>query len=51
LRLPLLTRNTIDVIGSHIETVRAAMKAVGPERAKIAAADPHIEKGSFRLRS
>ena len=28
-----LTRNTIDVISSHIETVRAAMKAVAPERA------------------
>ena len=27
------TRNTIDVISSHIETVRAAMKAVAPERA------------------
>jgi hypothetical protein len=27
------TRNTIDVVSSHIETVRAAMKAVAPERA------------------
>jgi 3-oxoacyl-(acyl-carrier-protein) synthase len=26
------TRNTIDVVSSHIETVRAAMKAVAPER-------------------
>jgi hypothetical protein len=31
------TRNTIDMISSHIETVRAAMKAVAPERATIAA--------------
>jgi cob(I)alamin adenosyltransferase len=45
------TRNTIDVISSHIETVRAAMKAVAPERAQIAAPDAHIEKGPFRTRS
>ena len=45
------TRNTIDVISSHIETVRAAMKAVAPERAQIAAPDTHIEKGPFRSRS
>jgi hypothetical protein len=38
------TRNTIDVIGSHIETVRAAMKAVVPESAKIAAPGAHSEK-------
>jgi hypothetical protein len=38
------TRNTIDVVSSHIETVRAAMKAVAPERAQIAAPDAHIEK-------
>jgi hypothetical protein len=45
------TRKTIDVISSHIETVRAAMKAVAPERAQIAAPDAHIEKGPFRTRS
>jgi methyl-accepting chemotaxis protein len=45
------TRKTIDVISSHIETVRAAMKAVAPERAQIAAPDAHIEKGPFRSRS
>jgi len=45
------TRNTIDVISSHIETVRAAMKAVAPERAQIAAPDAHIEKGPFRSQS
>ena len=45
------TRKTIDVISSHIETVRAAMKAVAPERAQIAAPDTHIEKGPFRSRS
>jgi len=45
------TRKTIDVIGSHIATVRAAMKAVAPERAQIAAPNTHIEKGPFRSRS
>ena len=45
------TRETIDVISSHIETVRAAMKAVAPEGAQIAAPDAHIEKGPFRSRS
>jgi len=45
------TRKTIDVISSHVETVRAAMKAVAPERAQIAAPDAHIEKGPFRSRS
>jgi hypothetical protein len=40
------TRKTIDVISSHIETVRAAMKAVGPERAQ--RPDAHIDKGPFR---
>ena len=45
------TRNTIDVISSHIETVRAAMKAVAPERAQIPAPDAHIEKGPFRSQS
>jgi methyl-accepting chemotaxis protein len=43
------TRKTIDVISSHIETVRAAMKAVAPERAQIAAPDAHIEKGRSDL--
>ena len=38
------TRKTIDVISSHIETVRAAIKAVVPERAAIAADDSHIDK-------
>jgi erythromycin esterase-like protein len=40
------TRKTIDVISSHIETVRAAIKAVVPERAIIAADDAHIEKAN-----
>ena len=38
------TRKTIDVISSHIETVRATIKAVAPERATISADDAHIEK-------
>jgi uridine kinase len=38
------TRKTIDVISSHIETVRAAIKTVAPERAAIAADDSHIDK-------
>src|SRR5262245_25514307 len=33
------TRKTIDVISSHIETVRAAMKTVSPERGPMAADD------------
>jgi hypothetical protein len=40
------TRNTIDVISSHIETVRAAMKAVAPERAQISAPDASFAAGS-----
>jgi len=38
------TRKTIDVISSHIETVRTTIKAVAPERATISADDAHIEK-------
>ena len=37
-------RKTIDVISSHIETVRTTIKAVAPERATISADDAHIEK-------
>jgi hypothetical protein len=37
------SRKTIDVISSHIETVRATIKAVAPERATISADDAHIE--------
>jgi hypothetical protein len=32
------------VISSHIETVRATIEAVAPERATISADDAHIEK-------
>jgi hypothetical protein len=42
------TRNTIDVISSHIETVRAAMKAVAPERATIAAGTRYRESDQRR---
>jgi len=38
------TRKTIDVISSHIETVRTTIKAVAPERATISADDTHVEK-------
>ena len=38
------TSKTIDVISSHIETVRTTIKAVAPERATISADDAHIEK-------
>ena len=38
------TRKTIDVISSHIETVRTTIKAVAPERVTISADDAHIEK-------
>jgi hypothetical protein len=39
------TRRTIDVISSHIETVRAAIKAVAPERAANAADElPYRER-------
>jgi hypothetical protein len=39
------TRKTIDVISSHIETVRAAIKAVSPERATIPADNAHGDAG------
>src|SRR5262245_66689512 len=38
------TRKTINVISSHTETVRAAIKAVAPERATIAADDSHVAR-------